>query len=426
MNGHAGLKQITKSFARDRRGNVAFMFAFALVPMIGVAGVVIDYSRATAARAQLNAAADSAALAAVAQVAMLKTVAEAKADAEKVFDANAGEYRSMLSIREVEVTNVGLSRTVKVTYGGELPTTLMSMFIPSIALASTAEATGARAPFIDFYLLLDNSPSMGVAATTGDIAKMEAATKSVRQCAFACHDLSNPNNFYKKAKQIGVQMRIDVVRKASQELMDTAKATATLPQQYRMATYTLGPSCDGKKLTEIQGITNDLATAKTSANAIDLMTIPYDGFNSDQCTDFNKALQSINEIIPSSKDGSSKTSPQRVMYFVSDGVADFASSKSGCSKKLTGTRCQEPINIQYCDAIKSKGIKIAVLYTTYLPLPSDDWYNKWIKPFQSEIPKKMEACASPGLFFEVNPSQGISEAMAALFQRIVSKAHLSH
>ncbi|MNL83838.1 hypothetical protein D3C87_2116020 [compost metagenome] len=67
-----------------------------------------------------------------------------------------------------------------------------------------------------------------------------------------------------------------------------------------------------------------------------------------------------------------------------------------------------------------------MLYTTYLPLPSDNWYNTWIKPFQSEIPKKMEACASPGLFFEVNPSQGISEAMAALFQRIVSKAHLSH
>ena len=60
-----------------------------------------------------------------------------------------------------------------------------------------------------------------------------------------------------------------------------------------------------------------------------------------------------------------------------------------------------------------------MLYTTYLPLPTNAWYNTWIAPFSAEIGPKMQACASPGLYFEVSPTQGISEAMNALFQKVV-------
>jgi hypothetical protein len=37
----------------------------------------------------------------------------------------------------------------------------------------------------------------------------------------------------------------------------------------------------------------------------------------------------------------------------------------------------------------------------------------------------MESCASPDLYFEVSPSQGISEAMTALFQKAVAQARLT-
>jgi hypothetical protein len=36
----------------------------------------------------------------------------------------------------------------------------------------------------------------------------------------------------------------------------------------------------------------------------------------------------------------------------------------------------------------------------------------------------MQQCASPGLYFEVSPSQGIAEAMQALFQKAVGQARL--
>jgi hypothetical protein len=41
-------------------------------------------------------------------------------------------------------------------------------------------------PKIDFYLLLDNSPSMAVAATPADVTTN--ATSSQGGCAFACHE----------------------------------------------------------------------------------------------------------------------------------------------------------------------------------------------------------------------------------------------
>ena len=38
----------------------------------------------------------------------------------------------------------------------------------------------------------------------------------------------------------------------------------------------------------------------------------------------------------------------------------------------------------------------------------------------------MQACASPGLYFEVSPTQGISQAMNALFQKVISTAHITN
>lgn len=60
-----------------------------------------------------------------------------------------------------------------------------------------------------------------------------------------------------------------------------------------------------------------------------------------------------------------------------------------------------------------------------MPLPKNAWYNTWIKPFQSQIATKMQACASPGLYFEVSPTQGISDAMNALFLRIIQSPLLT-
>jgi hypothetical protein len=142
-------------------------------------------------------------------------------------------------------------------------------------------------------------------------------------------------------------------------------------------------------------------------------------------TDFDGVLTSMNTAIPNPGSGSSSTTPQKVLFFVSDGVAD-ANYPTTCTQPLyAGYRCQEPLTVAKCTAIKNRGIKIAVLYTTYLPLPTNGWYMSYIDPFRPQIAANMQACASPGLYFEVSPSGGISEAMNALFKKAVQGARLT-
>jgi hypothetical protein len=209
-------------------------------------------------------------------------------------------------------------------------------------------------------------------------------------------------------------MRIDVVRSATQKLMDTATATATLPNQYRMAIYTLGASSATAGLSTISKLTSDLNSAKTAAANIDVMTVQGQNQFSDEETNYNGIIPAVNTAIPASGSGT-QASPQKVLFFVSDGVAD---------ENLSGKRVISPIDPSLCASMKGRGVKIAILYTTYLPLPMNALYNQNVKPFVNKIGSSMQSGASPGLYFEVSPTQGISDAMTALFQKAVTSARL--
>ena len=84
--------------------------------------------------------------------------------------------------------------------------------------------------------------------------------------------------------------------------------------------------------------------------------------------------------------------PQGVLFIVTDGVDD-AKDPASCSQPWSRSRCQEPFNLAQCTAIKNRNIRIAILYTEYLPLPTNGWYNQWISPFQSQIGSTLQAFA---------------------------------
>src|SRR5262245_60980959 len=56
------LRTRLQDFRESQGGNVVFMFAFATIPMIGLVGASVDYSRANSARSAMQAAVDAAAL----------------------------------------------------------------------------------------------------------------------------------------------------------------------------------------------------------------------------------------------------------------------------------------------------------------------------------------------------------------------------
>ncbi len=437
------LAPIIVAYGRENRGNVALMFGLAAIPIILAVGAAVDYSFANRAKTELDQIADAASLSAVSQSALALSAAADQKNAVKFFKAQAASLkRDTLGTVKAKVTDGASGRTALVSYAASVPTAFMGIVgYNKIPISGSSTAATALPTYIDFYLLLDNTPSMGVGATPADVATMVANTPD--QCAFACHQLDvSPNDYYGLAKKLGVTTRIDVVRSATQQLMDTANTMQVVPNQFRTAIYTFGASAAAAGLTKIFPLSSSLSSAKSAAANIDLMTVPYQNYASDTDTNFDNVLPAINSLIAAPGVGFSPSSPQKILFFVSDGVDD--ANTASCSQPTTPgqdpqtgqayTRCQEPLNVALCTAIKNRGIKIAVLYTTYLALPTNAWYMSWINPFNpgpyapsvnSQIAANMQSCASPGYYFEVSPTDGISQAMTALFQKAVLAARIT-
>lgn len=424
------------SLMRDRSGNFGIMTALLMVPLIGAAGLAIDVGFALEQRQMLMNAADAAAVGALAEkssgVAQALTmpndgeISLGSSDAERLFAAQLPtEIISRIGTVDIDIRRQGNELYSELTFSAAVPTSFLRILgKDSVTVSGTANATYQTNAFVDFYMLLDNTPSMGLAATEAGIALMEKRA----DCAFACHATADPDqNTYQIAKDLGVEMRIDVVREATQALTHDATEYSRVANQYRMAVYTFGATADTAGLTEVAAMNANMAQVRDATDAVDLMTTKKNNYLANQLTDFNSALSAIKDEIGTGGTGFSVTDRQKVLFFVSDGVADY--KNANCSRaplpEKQPTRCQEPVQTSYCDAIKQKGVKIAVLYTTYLELPDDTWWKNWIKPFTSQIPTAMEACASPGYYFEVAPHDGIAAAMQALFRRVISAPRLT-
>ena len=334
------------------------------------------------------------------------------------------------------VTDSTTGRTAVVGYTATKTNLFMGIFgYPTSTITGSSTAQAGLTTNIDFYLLLDNSPSMNIAATSAGIATMVANTAAQGGCAFACHEsdpaadnLGNPGgeDNYALAKNLGVATRMQNLASATQSLMSSAsKWKAPISNIRRRSTLSTAPAS-----MPSSSLTSNLANAQTAAANINVQEVYSNNWltktnqNNDTDTNFETAMSAINTLMPPPGTGTPASTPQEVLFIVSDGVDDEVSSS--CSQSLDGNRCQQPFSTTWCTTIKNRGIQIAVLYTDYLPLPTNSWYNDWIAPFQSQIAPNMQSCASPGLFFSVTTDGDITAAMQTLFQQAVAAARLTH
>jgi Flp pilus assembly protein TadG len=421
-----------RRFAGDRKGNVAMIFAFTLVPIMFLTGMGVDYTTATQRKAMLDAAADAAALAAVTPTLMAQPPAASVTAAQNMFNSQVAIIPGLNyapANLSVNAADNGLKRTVTVTYSAASQNSFAGVLGQTAwAVNGSSQSTASVAPNIDFYLLLDNSPSMAIAATTAGINTMVANTSAQGGCAFACHqtnaaadNLGNPGGVdnYQLAKNLGVVTRIQNLNAATQALMDTATSTmANYNSTYRMGIYTFNTG----GINTITALTSSLSSAKSLAAGIDVLKVYKNNWltaavnNNDEDTDFEAAMSGINTLMPAPGTGMAGSTPEQVLFIVSDGVDD---------SKVNGARHQALFDTSWCTTVKNRGIRIALLYTTYLPLPTNNWYNTYIAPFQPQIAGNMKNCASPGLFFQVSTDQDITAAMNALFQQAVATARLT-
>jgi Flp pilus assembly protein TadG len=472
-----------EEFLASRRASVTVMMAIMAVPVFIAAGVALDYAVATNIKTQASAAADAAALTAVTPAMMLQSSSTAQTTATNMFKAQAALIKGFafsannLNVTVTDATTSGLSRKVSVTYTGQVTNAFGRIYNNTKTNFSVASsASRSTAPNIDFYLLLDNSPSMELPATAAGVSAMVSATG----CALACHETNFQDSelsvhyngwgkidSYTYAENNGITLRIDNVRTAAQSLASTAQSVMNANgASYRLAAYAFNYALTKmQSLTAISSSTVSAITTNIGAMVPPLManngilaggqsyTYPTSSStwtsvnlasgttlsNNDAMTDFTQATTQMNSIIPNPGGGTNTAgdTPQAVLMIVTDGVDDvsqYSSSQCSTSQKFSYsnsygsfTRCQQPINPAMCTTIKNRGIRIAVLYTTYFPVTSNSWYNNTVAPFMSQVPTNLQSCASSSvLYFEVSTGGDITGAMNTLFKNAISTApHLT-
>jgi Flp pilus assembly protein TadG len=477
---------------RNQHGSITILFALSFPVMLLAIGVAVDFGRAAAIRTQLNTAADAAALAALTPAMLQQLPSVGAQAAANMFAAQVAGISGVvpgsvsLTPNPPVITNPGgnaVVRKITVTYTAQTQNFFGAIEPTStFQIGGTSVAQASIPPNINFYLLLDNSPSMSLPATSAGIASMQLLTSQQESggCAFACHQantndgdtVGNPcynaktntystptlaspgstqpgNSYcntntsakltqidnYALANQNNITLRLASLTTAVTALMGDASQYATsgqfaTPPQYQFAAYSTNTLWNlTSNVNQLLPLTTNYLTDWTTAAQNFGPMEMYD--NNDSCanaacssinssgpgdadTDYDTAMSSINSIMPKPGNGTNVPgdTPQEVLFFVTDGVEDENNPSRLIQEINAGT------STNYCSEIKARGIQIAILYTEYLPVTVNSYYDQYVEPIQPNLGPALQACASPKLYYDATLDADLSQALKALFQII--------
>jgi Flp pilus assembly protein TadG len=166
-------------FHRDQRGNIAVIFAIALLPLLAFVGAAIDYSRANAARSSMQAAMDSATLMVSKDLSQgLITTAQVDAKAQAYFTAlYTNKDAQSVSVSATYTPGSGSSGpTVQLTGSGSITTDFMNVIgFPHMGYGTSATATWGSS-LLRIALVLDNTGSM---TAYNKIGALQTAAKNL-------------------------------------------------------------------------------------------------------------------------------------------------------------------------------------------------------------------------------------------------------
>jgi Flp pilus assembly protein TadG len=286
---------------------------------------------------------------------------------------------------------------------------------------------------------------------------------------------------YWYAKNKGLTLRIDEMRKATRDLVDEAMlAASTNEATYQAAIYAF----DYERLPRvIQPMTKigEKPTSSTYAatvasgnafkatamsNNIDIAMLDdktRNGCPMTSCTVgneylftsfkglFDGMLSSPSSYLPTTSGLGTRASsdtPQAFLFIITDGVSDEKASSVAGTYSLSSDRTRSELtgvmpspgnttHLAKCNAIKARGVQIAILYTEYTEssIASDeatqrDHVQGRINSASTRsnpqyyVEKRLSDCASPGFMLKVSVDGDISGALKALFRKAVAAPRL--
>ena len=410
-------------------GNVLLLVALAIVPLIGMVALAVDFGRTAMVKSKLDFAADTAALLAATAASNAWKAGDADAIQKGITAAQArfqaqGDNQSEVAIGAVDV---GLTRNgglfnATVTYTAQEPTTFGKVLgIATLPISGQASASLSLNPFVDIQILMDVSSSMTLAATPDAITAMQKLTSTFKpvppapdnvstSCTFACHWSTTNVDYYQLALKNNVQLRITVLQAAVAGVIDTL-TRLDMNNRFQLGLYSFS-----KLFNILYPLSNDVTGAMASLDTI----APDVNFcaNDVTCPDtyFSNAmaqLTAVDQLLPQQGD----QLPQRFLFLVSDGVYD---------QYVSGQRQIGAFDPADCAALKALGINILVLHTPYTPIPSNGYYMQHVEPTSTIIVPNLQACASsPAYYFVAANATDINTQMQNMLQLVVrSTSHL--
>ena len=432
------LASALSKLSKAESGNVLMLFALAAVPLIGLSGLGIEYTRALYFRTQLDRAMDAATVTAIATARdyistnpksesdptnSAKQLAEARGLA--TFRVNAGSLLSQLSV----LPRLTVSRTGGlISATGSYETSYASAFgrllgnTADIQISNKSLSSLTLGSFADFYLLLDTSGSMGFPTSSAaqiQFAKLnpDDKDKSGNNCAFACHFPGYKG--FDISKKYNIELRIKTVSDSVQKLISKASSNQTFENQYRIGLYPFI-----SYLEAAAEITRDFKSL-ASINLEDYMDIGSAKVpRGSGGTHYDNILPAINKKVLNAGDGSSAQKPQAFVFLITDGMANGQYYNNGFDGSQPNL-----LDNSLCKPLKDRGITISVLYIPYVPLAKpfntnvgDE--NNTVNNLIPSVPNRLKSCASSGFFRTASSATEIQEAMNAMFDQATRKARL--
>ncbi len=485
---------LVRRFTRDRRGNVLILVGLGLLPLLGMVALGVDYSVTLTARAKLDTAADAAAVAGVVAAKNYITnytgsgspnagaIAAANTVALSQFNSNTGATTRLGTLQSVtsNFTIVGSTINGSVSYSytrGTFFGKLLGRNSLTVNNSISATTQGSKT-YANIYLILDNSESMGIAATwtdqcnlyplTGGRGRCNATTlvgadnNSDQPCVLACHTASqgNTEQIANCATSPKITLRLDVAKQAIVDAINTLPTDGSV----QVAVYRMS-----NQLTNVVPLTSNFATARTAilgdgASCSAAHTgIQLGSAYGEGGTNITYSLQQLQRQLPTAGTGATAASPLGFVVLVTDAVQDnLQSGVSNFTNFLpwngswynyynSSQRVSEPTWIlegmdgSQCAGIKRLGYQFYTLYVDYVippvtpqaspagayqsPLHNNGFPDmlKYVgNTLIPQIPTNMQNCASsPGNYFSANTPTEIEAAMQNIFRGITAYARLT-
>src|SRR6266852_1644870 len=191
-------------FRRDNKANGVVLFAFSLVPILTAIGCATDYSLAVRMRSKMQSAADGASVASIStnsavylaaiQMTSNGSVPAGVTDANNIFNGNVSGvpgYNNLSVTSTVTKTKAVLTSNVQ--FSAQVPTVFLSIIGYQYLTINGSSSSSASLPlYLDFYLALDVSGSMGLPSTDAEQTRLSAINPDMFSqypsgCTLACH-----------------------------------------------------------------------------------------------------------------------------------------------------------------------------------------------------------------------------------------------